>query len=149
MPTAPSRDDLMINLMASPRLQPGLLGRHSLPPHCGDGRVNWCRSWAAGVGAGSGVAWGSLRERLSPRNPTMASSPSNVVRTDSMSITSSMCSIAGCGPSPAHVKTTACPACMPCLFESRICTARQRSFRSRVQGTRKSRPGAAGYETPL
>ena len=46
---------MMINVMASPRLGPGLLGRHSLPPHCGDGRVNWCRSWAAGVGAGSGV----------------------------------------------------------------------------------------------
>ena len=47
--------NLMIHVMASPRLGAGLLGRHSLPPHCGDGRVNWCRSWAAGVGAGSGV----------------------------------------------------------------------------------------------
>ena len=57
------------------------------------------------------------RAHRSPSSPTMASRPSKDVRTASIPITSSMSSIAGCGPSSSvHVKTTACPIGQPCWF---------------------------------
>ena len=74
------------------------------------------------VGIGQSVRAGSMvhtwRAHLSPSSPTMASRPSKDVRTASIPITSSMSSIAGCGPSSSsvHVKTTACPIGQPCWF---------------------------------
>ena len=57
------------------------------------------------------------RAHRSPSSPTMASRPSKDVRTASIPITSSMSSIAGCGPSSSvHVKTTACPIGQPFWF---------------------------------
>ena len=80
-----------------------MAGRGSATTSCGwPGLGGVC--FRAGVG----------KACLSPRNPTMVSRPSNDVRIESISSTSSMLSIAGCGSSPVHVNTTACPTGQPC-----------------------------------